>query len=415
MNLHRIDGILHLDKVSLTDLARFAGTPVYVYSWDSIRDRLSRFERALGNVKHQTYFAVKANSNIAILKRLAECGCGFDVVSGGELERVLRAGGNPSNIVFSGVGKSEEELSFALKSKIGCINLESASEYKKTLHLATSLNVRPNIAIRVNPHVDAGTHPYIATALESSKFGVSTSEALDLARQINRDDMLNFVGVACHIGSQIADVAPYESAAREVLNLIDQLSRWGISVSHLNIGGGFGISYRTEQEFSLDKLARKIATLVEGRDLTIGMEPGRFLVGPSGVLVTKVQYVKSDEQGSRPNFAIVDAAMNDLMRPALYDAYHEIEVVQTSESISRTWNIVGPVCESGDFLGLDRTLALAEGDLLAIRDVGAYGFALSSNYNSRARCAEVLVVGSEKHIIRSRETLDDQLRLERFA
>ncbi len=415
MNLRRIDDILHVDEVPLNELARFAGTPVYVYSWKSILNRLNHFEESFAGIRHQTFFAVKANSNLAILKRLANCGCGFDVVSGGELERVLRAGGNPSSIVFSGVGKSEEELSFALKSDIGCINLESVSEYKSLVRMATTLNVRPDVAIRFNPEVDTGTHPYIATALKTSKFGVSTQEALNLAVQIADDDRVNLIGVACHLGSQIPDVAPYESALRAMLNLVERLDKIGISVAHLNVGGGFGIRYVEESEMQLDSLANVLATHIAGRDLTIGLEPGRFLVGPSGLLLTTVRYTKIDEQEKYPNFAVVDAAMNDLLRPALYDAHHEIEVVDISESETRTWNVVGPICESGDFLGLDRTLALAEGDLLAIRDVGAYGFVLSSNYNSRARCAEVLVDGSDMHIIRSRETMDDLLRLERFA
>lgn len=415
MNLRRIDDILHVDEVPLTELARFAGTPVYVYSWKSILNRLKQFEESFSGIKHQTFFAVKANSNLAILRRLANCGCGFDVVSGGELERVLRAGGNPSSIVFSGVGKSEEELSFALKCDIGCINLESVPEYKNLMRIATTLNVRASVAIRTNPEVDTGTHPYIATALESSKFGVTTHEALDLAKRIVKDDVLNLDGIACHLGSQISDIAPYESALTTMLGLVERLDEVGISLSHLNIGGGFGIRYAQENELQLDSLAKELATHLSGRDLTLGLEPGRFLVGPSGLLLTTVHYTKIDEQEKYPNFAIVDAAMNDLLRPALYDAHHDIEVVETSESETRTWNVVGPICESGDFLGLDRKLALAEGNLLAIHDVGAYGFVLSSNYNSRTRCAEVLVDGSDMHIIRSRETMDDLLRLERFA
>lgn len=415
MNLRRIDDVLHVDDVPLTELVRFAGTPVYVYSWKSILNRLKQFEESFSGIKHQTFFAVKANSNLAILRRLANCGCGFDVVSGGELERVLRAGGNPSSIVFSGVGKSEEELSFALKCDIGCINLESVSEYKNLVRMATTLNVRANVAIRTNPEVDTGTHPYIATALETSKFGVTTRDALDLAKRIVKDDVLNLDGIACHLGSQISDIAPYESALTTMLGLVERLDEVGISLSHLNIGGGFGIRYAQESELQLDSLAKELATHLAGRDLTLGLEPGRFLVGPSGLLLSTVHYTKIDEQEKYPNFAIVDAAMNDLLRPALYDAHHEIEVVETSESETRTWNVVGPICESGDFLGLDRKLALAEGDLLAIHDVGAYGFVLSSNYNSRTRCAEVLVDGSDMHIIRSRETMDDLLRLERFA
>ena len=415
MPIHRIDGTLYVDDVSLRDIARFAGTPAYVYSWETIRNRVALFTKNFEDIPHRTYFAVKANSNLALLKRLADLGCGFDIVSGGELERVLHIGAKPSDIVFSGVGKLEEELSFALKCLVGCINIESTSEFEKIRNLANILNTRANVALRVNPGIDADTHPYIATALATSKFGLQPVEAIELANRIVNEPSLNLVGIACHLGSQISEVAPYESGLTELLSLLDQLEENGISVPNLNIGGGFGITYEAESELSLVELSRVIAKCVSGRNLTLCMEPGRFLVGHAGVLLTKVLYTKIDREDQRPNFAIVDAAMNDLLRPALYDAWHTIETVHPNQSESRKWNIVGPICESGDFLGLERTLSLGEDDLLAIRDVGAYGFVLSSNYNSRPRCAEVLVDGSDMHLIRTRETMNDLLRLERLV
>ena len=415
MTLRRVNGILQIDEIPIPRVAEFAGTPVYAYSWQTIQERFTWFESCFSNVPHRTHYAVKANSNLAILRRLAELGAGFDIVSGGELERVLRAGAPPSNIVYSGVGKSVEELSFALKSGIGCINVESESEFDRISRVGKTLNIRPNIALRVNPEIDADTNPYLATALSSSKFGLSPREVLSLAYRSKTHTDMHLVGIACHLGSQISSIKPYENALCELLKLVDQLQEIGVDLHYLNVGGGFGITYQSEEELQLEELARVFANHLSDRTHILCLEPGRFLIGPAGVLITRIENLKTDSEGVRPNFAVVDAAMNDLIRPALYQAWHDIDVVQPSDAKVKEWNIVGPVCESGDFIGLERSLPISDNDLLAVKDVGAYGSVLSSNYNSRLRVAEVLVDGSAMHLIRTRETMDDLLRLERFA
>ena len=415
MPLSRVNGTLQIDEIPIPRIAEFAGTPVYAYSWQTIQERFTQFESSFSAVPHRTHYAVKANSNLAILRRLAELGAGFDIVSGGELERVLQAGAPPSNVIYSGVGKSTEDLSFAMKAGIGCINIESVSEFDRIAQIAKTLRIRPNIAFRVNPEIDIDTNPYLATARSSSKFGLSSQEALDLAYRSRASNEMQLIGIACHLGSQISSVEPYETALCELLLLVDQLQEIGVDLHYINVGGGFGINYHSEEELQVDKLAAVLAKHLADRSQLLCVEPGRFLIGPAGTLITRVEYLKTDSLGNRPNFAIVDAAMNDLIRPALYQAWHDIEPVQSSDAQAKEWNVVGPVCESGDFLGLKRTLRIADNDLLAIMDVGAYGSVLSSNYNSRLRVAEVLVDGSAMHLIRARETMDDQLRLERFA
>ena len=415
MPLRRVNGTLQIDEIPIPRIADFAGTPVYAYSWKSIQDRYSWFESCFSNVPHRTHYAVKANSNLAILQRLAELGAGFDIVSGGELERVLRTGAPASNVIYSGVGKSGDELSFAMKSGIGCINVESAQEFERISQLAKTLNVRPNIALRVNPEIDVDTNPYLATALSSSKFGLTSKEVIELAFRSRETPEINLIGIACHLGSQISSVEPYETALLELMKLVDHIQEIGVDLHYINVGGGFGINYQTEGELQVEELARVLSAHLADRSLILCLEPGRFLIGPSGTLVTRVEYLKSGDRSGRPNFAIVDAAMNDLIRPALYQAWHEIDVVQSPNTEIKEWNIVGPVCESGDFIGLERSLPISNHDLLAIMDVGAYGSVLSSNYNSRLRIAEVLVDGSSIHMIRARETLDDLLRMERFA
>lgn len=415
MPLRRVNGTLQIDEIPIPGIAEFAGTPVYAYSWQTIQERFTQFESSFSAVPHRTHYAVKANSNLAILRRLAELGAGFDIVSGGELERVLQAGAPPSNVIYSGVGKSTEDLSFAMKAGIGCINIESVSEFDRIAQIAKTLRIRPNIAFRVNPEIDIDTNPYLATARSSSKFGLSSQEALDLAYRSRASNEMQLIGIACHLGSQISSVEPYETALCELLLLVDQLQEIGVDLHYINVGGGFGINYHSEEELQVDKLAAVLAKNLADRSQLLCVEPGRFLIGPAGTLITRVEYLKTDSLGNRPNFAIVDAAMNDLIRPALYQAWHDIEPVQSSDAQAKEWNVVGPVCESGDFLGLKRTLRIADNDLLAIMDVGAYGSVLSSNYNSRLRVAEVLVDGSAMHLIRARETMDDQLRLERFA
>ncbi len=415
MTLRRIDGTLHLDDVALTEVARFAGTPVYVYSWQTLKERFLELQRQFKNFRCQIHYAVKANSNLTILNRLAGLGASFDIVSGGELERVLAAKAEPESVVYSGVGKSVEELSFALKSGVGCINVESVSEFLRIRSLCSELHLTANIALRVNPEVDAKTHPYLATALSTSKFGLTTLEALELAKLSANEQRIELIGIGCHLGSQISDTSPYAESLDYLLELADSIRRAGIELRVINIGGGFGIRYNDEEQLPLDQLGAVIAERVAGLDFVIAVEPGRYLVGPAGVLISKIEYLKRRASNEQSDFAVVDAGMNDLIRPALYGAYHRIEEVQKRDEPTNEWNVVGPVCESGDFVGLERGLALQENDLIAIADAGAYGFSLSSNYNSRPRATEVLVDGNAMHMIRSRESMNDLLRLERIV
>lgn len=415
MPLRRINGTLQIDEIPIPKIVESVGTPVYVYSWKTIEERYIWFESCFSDVPHRIHYAVKANSNLAILRRLAELGAGFDIVSGGELERILRAGAPTTNVVYSGVGKSNEELSFALKTGIGCINVESTSEFDRISHLAKKLNIRANVAFRVNPEIDADTNPYLATALSSSKFGLSEREVLETAHRSRNESHMNVIGIACHLGSQISSINPYKSALEDLLTLVDKLLGIGVDMHYINVGGGFGISYDSEEELQIAELASVLSEQLTDRSQVLCLEPGRFLIGPAGTLITRVEYLKFDEENTRPNFAVVDAAMNDLIRPALYNAWHDIEAVVDSNAPPKKWNVVGPVCESADFLGLDRLLVINESDLLAIKDVGAYGFVQSSNYNSRSRVAEVLVDGSNMNLIRERETVVDQLHRERFA
>ncbi|MCY3883455.1 MAG: diaminopimelate decarboxylase [Gammaproteobacteria bacterium] len=415
MPLRRVNGTLQIDDIPIPKIVEFVGTPVYAYSWQTLEERYHWFESCFSGIPHRTHYAVKANSNLAILRRLAELGAGFDIVSGGELERVLRSGAPPAHVVYSGVGKSTEELSFALKTGIGCINVESTSEFDRVSQLGKTLNIRPNIAFRVNPEIDADTNPYLATALSNSKFGLSEKEVLETACRSKSSPHINVIGVACHLGSQISSVNPYGTAIADLLKLVDQLQEIGMDLHYINVGGGFGISYDLEKELQIAELASVLSKQLANRSQVLCLEPGRFLIGPAGTLISRVEYLKVNDQNTRPNFAVVDAAMNDLIRPALYKARHDIEIVLDSNAPCKKWNIVGPVCESADFLGLDRLLSISEGDLIAIKDVGAYGFVQSSNYNSRTRVAEVLVDGSKMNLIRERETMDDQLRRERFA
>ena len=411
MGFHRKDDALWADGVPLADIAATVCTPVYVYSWPRVRERYAAMDAALGPVPHRICYAVKANSNLALLARLAELGAGFDIVSGGELARVLRAGGAPAGVVFSGVGKTQAEINVAIGHDIGCFNVESAAELDRIDASARRLGRRARIAVRVNPDVDARTHPYIATGLKESKFGVPAALARDLYRRAAASPALEVVGVGCHIGSQISEVGPYREAFRVLLGLLDALAQDGVTLRHLDLGGGFGVRYADDDEpFPLGAFGQMAAEALRGRDLTLIVEPGRFLVADAGVLLTRVEYLKAGPDGR--GFAVVDAAMNDLIRPALYQAWHPVEPVAACADAPARWNVVGPVCEGGDFLALDRELALTDGALLAVRGAGAYGFALSSNYNSRARAAEVLVDGDAFAVARRRETTDDMLRLE---
>ena len=407
--LSREAGELCVDGLRLCDIAAEFGTPAYIYSWPTIEARYREMEAALAVVRGQIRYAVKANGSLAILSRLARLGAGFDIVSGGELERVMRSGGSPAKVVFSGVGKSTVEIDFAIKAGIECFNVESASELTRIEARARLLGRRAPVSVRVNPDVDPGTHPYIATGLKNSKFGVPASVALDLYARAAESDALSVVGIDCHIGSQITAAAPFAVALERLLELAASLAGQGIDVRHIDIGGGFGVCYKDEQPFDLEGFAATLASGLANTDLTVLVEPGRSLVADAGILLTRIEYLKA--AGER-QFAVVDAAMNDLIRPALYDAWHGVEKVGDGAGERALWDIVGPVCESGDFLAHERDLELAEGDLLAIRSAGAYGFSQSSNYNTRPRPPEILVEDGRTILTRRRETAADLLHLE---
>ena len=402
---------LQVEKRALADIAREFSTPCYVYSKDALTQAFTNFSAGFADCQHLVCFAVKANPNLAILNLFARLGAGFDIVSGGELARVLAAGGDPKKVVFSGVGKTEVEMKAALNAGIFCFNVESASELKRLNQVALSMGKVAPVSLRVNPNVDAKTHPYISTGLKNNKFGVAYEEALGIYEQAASMPGIAIHGVDCHIGSQITDLSPFLDAFDRVLALVDALAARGIAVQHIDAGGGIGIAYQgeTPPEFSVYSAAMRAK--IAGRDIKLVFEPGRALVGNAGVLLTKVEYLKHTEA---KNFAIVDAAMNDLMRPALYDAYHDIQAVSPREGVTTNYEIVGPVCETGDFLGHDRRLNLQEGDVLAIMSAGAYGMSMASNYNTRGRAAEVMVDGDACHLIRQREQISDLFALEKI-
>ena len=403
-------GHLHIEEVALTDIAARFGTPCYVYSRAALSEAFSAFERALGPRGGLVCYAMKANPSLAILGLFARLGAGFDIVSGGELARVLAAGGDPRKVVFSGVGKRADEMRAALDARILCFNVESASELARLDHVAGEMGRIAPMSLRVNPDVDARTHPYISTGLKNNKFGVAYEEALALYRDAAQRRYLQVAGIDFHIGSQITEAAPFAEALDKVLELVDRLGAEGIAIEHLDLGGGLGIRYRDESPPRVaDYLQPLLAKLAERR-LKVILEPGRALVGNAGILLTRVEYLK---HGQERDFAIVDAAMNDLMRPALYDAWHAIVAVAPRSGAGKRYEVVGPVCESGDFLGHDRELVLAEGDLLAVMSAGAYGMSMSSNYNSRPRAAEVMVDGAQAHLVRQRESIESLFALER--
>ena len=401
---------LTLEGVALADIAARFGTPTYVYSRAALTGAYEAYQQALGMRKALVCYAVKANSSLGILSVFAKLGAGFDIVSGGELARVLAAGGDPGKVIFSGVGKSVDEMRFALETGIGCFNVESAAELDRLNDVATQLGKRAPIAFRVNPDVNPNTHPYISTGLRGNKFGVAFTEALDLYRKAARMPAIEISGIDCHIGSQLLDPAPMTEAAGKILGLVDQLAREGIHLDHIDLGGGLGIRYRDEEPPTPTDYLKPLLECFEGRSEALCFEPGRSLVGNAGLLLTRIEYLKP---GVEKNFAIIDAAMNDLARPALYDAWHEIVAVAPRSLPATRYEVVGPICESGDFLGHDRDLSVAPGDLLAILSAGAYGMTMSSNYNTRPRAAEVLVDGDTVHVIRERETLEHLLKGER--
>ena len=403
----RTDNELRVEDVRLTDIADAVGTPAYVYSQGAIEERFSRLTQALDGCS--ICYAVKANANIAILKVMQGLGAGFDIVSGGELERVLLAGGAAEGVVFSGVGKSVADIDFAIKAGIRCFNVESVQELDRLEARARLLSRVAPVSVRVNPDVDAQTHPYISTGLKQNKFGVPEAQALEMYRRAAASSALDVRGIDCHIGSQIEDSAPYIAARDRLFRIVDTLSSEGIDLEHLNLGGGFSIRYRDESDFDVEAFSQEVAAPVAARGLTLVIEPGRYLVADAGVLLTRVEYLKPAPDEGYRNFAVVDAAMNDLMRPALYQAWHRVEPVIASSTAPRQWDIVGPVCETGDFLAIDRDLALEEDALLAIFGAGAYGMALASNYNSRSRPPEVLAQGNAFRVVRRRETVRDQL------
>ncbi len=395
-------GVLALEDVALPDIAARFGTPTYVYSRAALTAAFDAYRQALGRRRALICYAVKANSNLGVLSVFARLGAGFDIVSGGELARVLAAGGSADRVVFSGVGKSREEMRQALGAGIRCFNVESAAELDKLDAIAAELGQRAPIALRVNPDVDPKTHPYISTGLKGNKFGVAFADALALYRRAAALPNLKVSGVACHIGSQLLDPAPMAEAAGKLLALVDQLGAEGIELDHIDLGGGLGIRYRDETPPPVGEYLAPLLALFEGRREELCFEPGRSLVGNAGLLLTRVEYLKPGETKS---FAIVDAAMNDLARPALYDAWHDVVEVAPRETEPKRYEVVGPICESGDFLAHDRKLAVAEGDLLAILSAGAYGMTMSSNYNTRPRAAEVIVDGDKVHLVRERETV----------
>ena len=393
-------GELFAEDIALSKIGARFGTPCFVYSRAALEQAFRRYDQAFGTRPHLICYAMKANSNLAVLNLFARMGSGFDIVSGGELARVIAAGGDPAKTVFSGVGKTRDDMRQALAAGVMCFNVESESELERLNEVAREMNRRAPVSMRVNPDVDAKTHPYISTGSKENKFGVAFGEALRIYRKAHALDHLKVVGIDCHIGSQLTELAPFIDSSRKILELVDALSAEGIELKHLDLGGGLGIRYRDESPPPPESYVKALLECVGGRGQEILLEPGRSMVGNAGLLLTRVEYLK---HGDTRNFAVVDAAMNDLIRPALYDGYHEVRQVVPSTAGSRRYEIVGPVCESGDFLARDRELALREGDLLAVMSAGAYGMSMSSNYNSRPRAAEVMVDGSNVHLIRERE------------
>lgn len=404
------DGQLWAENVNLTQLADQFGTPLYVYSRATLERHWKAFDSAAGDHPHLVCYAVKANSNLGVLNTLARLGSGFDIVSGGELERVIAAGGEPSKIVFSGVGKTESEMKRALSLKIKCFNVESEPELLRLNKVAGEMGVKAPISLRINPDVDAQTHPYISTGLRDNKFGIAFDRAPEVYQFASTLENLTIHGIDCHIGSQLTNIAPFIDATDRLLKLIDDLREQGIQIKHLDVGGGLGVVYDSEKPPEPAEYAKALLSRLDNHKyLELVFEPGRAIAANAGVLLTKVEFLKPTEH---KNFAIIDAAMNDLMRPALYQAWQKIVPVVPRQGEAVVYDLVGPICETGDFIGKDRSLVLEEGDLLAIRSAGAYGFAMSSNYNTRARAAEVMVDGDTVHLVRQREELSSLWALE---
>ena len=408
---------LYAEDVPLTDIASRYGTPAYVYSKKALSDHFLSYQQALAGTQHMVCYAVKANSNLAVLSLLASLGAGFDIVSAGELKRVLTAGGSAEKVIFSGVGKRAAEIEYALNCNIHCFNVESAAELEQIQDVAARLNTTAPISLRVNPDVDALTHPYISTGLKENKFGIDIDTALSVYQRAARLDNIDIIGVDCHIGSQLTEITPFIDALNRILALVDKLAAEGIQVKHLDLGGGLGVRYQDETPPPIKDYIAAILEKLQGRELTLIVEPGRSITANAGILLTRIEYIKNN--GDK-KYLVVDAAMNDMIRPALYQAWLNIEAVDISTHSSdacsdqahseETYDIVGPVCETGDFLGKARTLAVKQGDLLCVHSAGAYGFTMSSNYNTRPRAPEIMVDKDKAHLVRERETIDSLMQ-----
>lgn len=405
------DQRLFIEDIALADIAGEFGTPCYVYSKEAISKNFTAYQTALSGRDHLICYAVKSNSNIAVLQTLAGLGAGFDIVSLGELERVLMAGGDPSKVVYSGVAKTASDMRRALQVGIHCFNVESEAELDVLNNTAAELDVRAAVSLRVNPDVDAKTHPYISTGLKENKFGIDINLAPIVYQRAAAMENISVVGVDCHIGSQLTEIQPFIDAMARLLVLVDQLAELGIRLQHIDIGGGLGVRYQNEAAPSAAEYLEALLPQLDGRHEAIVLEPGRSITANGGVLLTQVEYLKSNGE---KNFAIVDAAMNDMLRPALYQAWMDIQPVTMSDAETKTYDVVGPVCETGDFLGKDRQLAITEGDCLCLFSAGAYGFVMSSNYNTRPRAAEIMVDGDQAHVVRARETIEDLVRGEQL-
>lgn len=412
MSFSRIQGILHAEQCSLLQLAEQFGTPLYVYSKAAFEKHYLDMDRAFDFIDHQICFAVKSNSNLAVLNVLAKLGAGFDIVTGGELARVLAAGGDPAKIVFSGLGKSEADIEKALQVGIACFNVESYAELDRIQKVAAKLGKKSPISLRVNPDVDAKTHPYISTGLKENKFGIPSDTVYETYQYAASLSNLDVVGIDCHIGSQLTETKPFVDALDRVMVMIAELKKRGIDLKHIDIGGGLGVCYKDETPPSVEEYANALKPALQELGLKVYMEPGRSISANAGVLLTKVDLLKPT---NHRNFAIIDAAMNDLIRPSLYEAWMDIQSVDANTDVEeKAWDVVGAICETGDFLGKDRKLALKENDVLAVLGAGAYGFVMSSNYNSRGRAAEVMVNADQAHLIRERETIESLWDKERL-
>ena len=398
-----------IEEVDIKIPAEKYGTPLYIYSKQSILHQISLLQEALSDINHLICFAVKSNSNLSVLNLIKNAGCGFDIVSGGELKRVIALGNYDANVVFSGVGKSKEEIEYALEHNILAFNIESEPELIRLNNIAKKFAKKANISIRVNPNVDAKTHPYISTGLKDNKFGLDEKKAIELYSLAKTMDSINITGIDCHIGSQLTDLSPFEDTFIKLANMIDRLQTIGIELDHIDIGGGIGISYKDEKITPLNHYVSMIKKYLSKYNKKIILEPGRLIIGKAGILLTKVEYIKRSEH---KNFIVVDAAMNDLMRPSLYGAHHNVINISNPKKGEEIFDIVGPICETGDFLAKDRQISASEDDLLAFMDAGAYGFSMSSNYNTRPKIAEILVDQTDFKLIRQRETFDDLIQHE---